>query len=628
MPVGNNSAQLNTPPLFAPTSLFVRISNACGSVDSITAFIIISDPSNRPSAYRVTNSASSYASGENGFGIAQGSLFVVYGQALGPNPIQQASSFPIPVALAGTSVQINMTGTNYTAPVIYSSFAQVAAILPSVVPIGDGTLVVTYNGAAASPIPIHVVKSAFGIFTLTSNGVGAGVIHDAGSRLLTFAQPAHPGDTVVIWGTGLGPVPSNDAGIDASGPLPGNRFTPEVFVGNQPVPVQYAGRSGCCAALDQIVIQLPPAIQGCFVPLVVRTNGIVSNFVSLPVGTAGPIGTAGKACADPVGVSPELMTKAATDEGIMLAMMALGPIPVLQNAGASFIEGLSERLSALLGVKVSEQDLRTLIRASGARRGRALKVALKKYAPLLRARNIDPDTIVNAANALNYQGAAAYFQQLKGPTAFNSQFVSAFPPPGTCTAGRPWSNQPRSFGAANRAEDAGPQLLLTGPAGTQALKQLRNGEYQLPLGPGSTAVSLPQGTYSISSTGGRDVGAFTARIDAGPKLTWSNKSSVGFIDRSKPLTINWSGGAPNGYIVFGGASSAEGVQAAFLCVEDVRKQTLTVPDFVLSAIPRGSSDHGSTFLTAHPLQNVFTARGIDVGFFADLSSDSKEIGFQ
>src|SRR6202042_2438377 len=162
--------------------------------------------------------------------------------------------------------------------------------------------------------------------------------------------------------------------------------------------VQYAGRSGCCAALDQIVIQIPQNVQGCFVPVTVRTNGFVSNFASLPVGAPG------MACSDPVGFSSDLLTKAATPAGASIGGIVLGPIPILQNAGFSFTQSLAERLSSLLGTKVTGQEVKTIIRASGSRRGRAWKAVMKKYAPLLKARNVDPSTIVAMVTALNYQG--------------------------------------------------------------------------------------------------------------------------------------------------------------------------------------------------------------------------------
>jgi uncharacterized protein (TIGR03437 family) len=594
----------------------ITIQSAGATPPSITISVMLQVYYVPPYAYQVVSSASSYVSGQNGFGIAQGSLFAVQGYAIGPATLQQTSSFPIPLTLAGTSIQINMSGGTYNAPMVSASDSQDVAILPSAVPAGDGTLVVAYNGYAADPIPIHVVKSGFGIFTVTGNGAGVGIVQDVNQRQLTFAQPASAGDTVTLSGTGLGPV----NGDEAAGPLPGNLFKPEVFVGNRAATVQYAGRSDCCAGKDQVSFQIPSDVQGCFVPLVVRTTGLVSNFVSLPIGPAG------EACSDPVGFSSDLVTKAANG-GLNAGGIALGPVPVLQSAGFSFLRGLSERLSAMLGTQVTEQELLKIVRASGARHGqRALKAAMKKYAPILKAKNIDPAAIEKMARALNYQGVSAGFQMGMSASGFASQVAGAFPPPGTCTAGPESPFQTPGTGAAHHLEDAGPQLFLSGPAGAQTVNQLSNGEYQLSLGSGLTSGSFPSGTYFLSSNGGKDVGPFSASIQIGSSLTWTNKASVGFIDRSEPLTITWSGGPAAGYVVFAGAGSAYGQKVAFACVADVRNQTLTVPDYVLSAIPHTSN--GSVFLAAHPLQNLFSAPGIDVGFFADLTNDSKSIGFQ
>jgi hypothetical protein len=80
--------------------------------------------------------------------------------------------------------------------------------------------------------------------------------------------------------------------------------------------------------------------------------------------------------------------------------------------------------------------------------------------------------------------------------------------------------------------------------------------------------------------------------------------------------------------VFGGGSSVSDVRSAFVCAEDARKQTLTVPDYVLGAMPSAPADRGYLFLAKHPLQNPFSAPGIDIGYFVDFSSDSKELAFR
>ena len=67
----------------------------------------------------------------------------------------------------------------------------------------------------------------------------------------------------------------------------------EVFVGTQAAKVIYAGRSGCCAGVDQINFEVPASLSGCYLPVVVRCGGSVSNFVSLAVGSGGPCSDAG-----------------------------------------------------------------------------------------------------------------------------------------------------------------------------------------------------------------------------------------------------------------------------------------------------------------------------------------------
>jgi len=253
-----------------------------------------------------------------------------------------------------------------------------------------------------------------------------------------------------------------------------------------------------------------------------------------------------------------------------------------------------------------------------------LKGVARKYAEIMRAKHIDPAAIIKMANSLSFQGAYATFQREVSSVGFTSQFAAALPPPGTCMVGV--KSQYSSLGpsASGRGEDAGPQLMLTGPNGSRTLDPTSNGSYQLSMDDTS---SLPAGTYFVSSNGGADVGPFTASLQVGTNLMWTNKDDIRFIDRSQPLTITWSGGPPTGYVLFGGSgSSKDKVAVAFTCVEDVRNQTLTVPDYVLSAIPH--TTNGTLFLTPHPMQNLFSATGIDVGFFADLSVDSKTLGVQ
>jgi len=544
-------------------------------------------------------------------------MFVVSGQFLS-GAKQQATSFPLPLLLGGTSVQIQSGSVTVQAPLIATSFSAITALLPSSIPIGDGTLTVTSRGMVGWSLPIHVVKSAFGAFTAIRSGMGSGMFNLSSGRVPSLQQPAQAGDMVVLWGTGLGAI----AGDEAAGPLPANTFTPEVFVGNAKAIVQYAGRSGCCAGMDQIAFQIPPAVRGCFVPVLVRSGGVVSNYVSLPVGAPG------QPCSDAIGLPAELIAKSDSQSGLNIGIIAMGPIPALQNAGFAFSKGLAERLSTSIGTVLSPGDLQFLSRRGRGRKGRAWRSFVEKHAAALRDRKTSAD-LAAMAHVLDFQGVTAGFWNAKDPVAFASEILNGLPPPGTCTVGHNWGVRSQSWnvGAANTARDAGPKLLLTGPNGAQMLPRLSSGEYQLSLN-ATAASALTPGTYTISSNGGEQIGPFFANLQVGSHLSWTNKENVAFVDRSEPLTIYWSGGPATGWIVFGGAASADGVQFAFACVENISKQSLTVPDFVLAAMPHTSSDHGSLFLTMHPLQNQFAAPGIDIGFFADLTADSKEIGYQ
>ena len=79
----------------------------------------------------VLNSASYLSPGLPASGIAQGSIFVVFGTGLGPSQIVQADKLPLPTKLAETSVTVTVGGTSKPAFLVYTLASQVAAILPS-----------------------------------------------------------------------------------------------------------------------------------------------------------------------------------------------------------------------------------------------------------------------------------------------------------------------------------------------------------------------------------------------------------------------------------------------------------------------------------------------------------------
>ncbi len=271
-------------------------------------------------ALGIRNGASYALPGLPNSGIAQGSIFIVFGQNLGPAKIVQVSSFPLPTSqgLAGTSIKVTVAGTTVDAIMLYTLATQVAAVLPSNTPIGTGTVTVTFNNQPSAPAPITVVKSSFGTFSINQAGSGAGVLQNVNKSDRPFnaaTKAANPGQVVILWGTGIGHV----AGNEAAGPLPGDmkNLNLHVFVGTTEAVVQYRGRSGCCTGIDQIVFVVPAGVEGCSVPVYVQIDSIISNFTTMSIAKSG------STCSDP-GLSASVIEQATANGGLRTGSLTVG----------------------------------------------------------------------------------------------------------------------------------------------------------------------------------------------------------------------------------------------------------------------------------------------------------------
>ena len=217
--------------------------------------------------------------------IAQGSIFSIFGENLGPTTGVSVSSFPLGTNFNGVSISITQKGVTTQAFPIFVSATQVNVVMPSSVATGLASLRLFYNSVKSNAIPIQIAAAAPGIFAVSSGGYGPGVIQNfisaSNQPINSSIAPASPGQTVVIWGTGLGAVtfPDNAA------PTAGNVATPvSVTVGGQPASVVYSGRSPCCSGVDQIVVTLAGNVPlGCWVPVTVNAGGVVSNTATMAI---------------------------------------------------------------------------------------------------------------------------------------------------------------------------------------------------------------------------------------------------------------------------------------------------------------------------------------------------------
>jgi len=533
----------------------------------------------------VVSAATYLPAGFPNSGVAQGSIFTLFGTGLGPANFAEAPLFPLPNTLAGTSIKITVGNTSVNALMLGTVDGQVAAILPSSTPTGNAKLVLTYNNSASDPIAFQVVKSSFGAFTLNSLGYGTAFITNANNGLVTLLNSARPGDSVSIWSTGLGPVSGNEA----AGPLPGNlkNLKMNVWVGGQPATVTYAGRSDCCAGLDQLTIKIPTTVQGCFVPLAVQVNGVISTFPSIPIAPKG--GT----CSDPAGITSAMLQNVASGENSKMGTI------LLSRFTANFAN-----LPLIGNVAISED---------------AGSAFFYTYAPfeLLGSRGV---------TALNTFGSCSLWQ-CSGPTCVPDQQALGLP-----------------------GLDAGSSINLSGPNGAMKLAKSSTGNYGASLGgggiPGLTNNPPPYldpGGYTIKGPGGSTVQAFTANLSISSSpisfQAQQNGSTVaeccsnasltgGTISRSSDLDITWSGGDPNGYAAIFGTSTTDAPQvtASFACLEKNSIGHFTVPSWVLSGMPASGTlsqaginvSNGFLLMGSYPHFTSFNAPGLDFGFAASL----------
>jgi uncharacterized protein (TIGR03437 family) len=239
-----------------------------------------------PSISAIVNAASNLPPSLPNSGVARGALFTVFGSGLGPATAVQAESYPLPTTqgIGGTTIQVTVNGTAENCIMFYSSASQVIAILPSPTPAGTGTLTVSYQDGSGSSA-IQVQATDFGAVTLNGAGFGPAVVTDQSNTPITLVHPAHPGDTLTLWGTGMGPISGNETEPPTQAVNMSN--VTQVLVGNQAATVSYAGRGGGSPGLDQIDFIVPAGVSGCRTSIAVAVNGVTGNVTTMAVAPAG-----------------------------------------------------------------------------------------------------------------------------------------------------------------------------------------------------------------------------------------------------------------------------------------------------------------------------------------------------
>jgi uncharacterized protein (TIGR03437 family) len=226
-----------------------------------------------------TVNAASYAPAASANGaIAPGSIVAIFGSNLATAAVS-AANVPLPTSLNGTSVTMNGTAV----PLFYASSGQVNAQVPFGTPSGSVAIQVQRGSQTTTVQSATVAAASPGVFTVNANGSGGGVFLHANFTPVSSSNPAQPGETILIYCTGLGATnPSVTSGAAGpTSPVANTVMTPTVTIGLSSSVVSFSGLAPGYVGLYQINAQVPAGVPAGTPQLIVQINGVQSNITSI-----------------------------------------------------------------------------------------------------------------------------------------------------------------------------------------------------------------------------------------------------------------------------------------------------------------------------------------------------------
>jgi uncharacterized protein (TIGR03437 family) len=499
--------------------------------------------------------------------IAQGSIFVVKGTNLSAAGFTQFG-FPLPnVSTDGVKITFSPTGGGVStiAYLVYlfnqNGVNQLAGLLPSTIGTGNYNVIVTTSTGNSAGFPVTVVQRKFGVISQDSTGTGLAVVQNfisqsqldvnrftTGTISGVTISPAKPGQIVVIWGTGMGPVSGADNVASPGFDFSANGVNVQVIVGGTSIKPLYAGRAPGLAGADQINVQLPSNIAtGCTVPMQISVNGTLSPPTFLAIAP----NTAAAACVQP-GFTTQQLTNFDNGGSITTAAFVLSqiaqttPVSVPGVSGTIKIDALGGAFDRITGFQLASAPTSATGQANTSTSGAC--------------------TVTHVTGSQSQvQGGSV---TVNGLDAGNISFTG---PTGSGISNMALTQDPKSNGYS----------ALVGAEGIS-----------LPGYP--SGVALTAGQYTLTGAGGKDVGKFTAGITLGTPLTITGGLPP-TVDRNVGLTLNWTGGNATDTVEilgYSGTLTGTGANATidateFVCITTAGAKTITVPPSILTQLPAG-----------------------------------------
>ena len=230
-----------------------------------------------PSGPEVVPTLSNPTNGFTGAVCSPGGLASLTGSGFTAQDPQQMTSTPLPTRLHGVQVKLNGS----PAPLLSVSDSRVTFQCPMLSP--DSALEVVLeddNGASSDVVPSVMRAAAPGVFAY--GDTNQGLIMIAGTNEIAMlktdgvpSRPAHPGEYLTIYASGLGEV---NEGVPAGMAVaPGRLITPinkvRVVIGDIEIQPAFAALAPGMPGLFQVNAQLPQETPlGSAIPLFLRVT--------------------------------------------------------------------------------------------------------------------------------------------------------------------------------------------------------------------------------------------------------------------------------------------------------------------------------------------------------------------
>ena len=223
------------------------------------------------------------ASFKNG-GVVPGEMATLFGTNLTTNTgINVTSGLPLPTSFVTNSVMVNNHAAALFAVDNVNGQQQINFQVPWEVASGPTATIAVANGdTTGASLTVPVLQAQPGIFNYTAGGNTFGAILHANFQLANTANPAKPGETMLIYCTGLGAVASAPAdGAAGNGEVTMNN--PAVTIGGTKAIVSFSGLAPNFVGLYQVNAEVPATLKAGNQIVTVEVSGASSNSVLLPV---------------------------------------------------------------------------------------------------------------------------------------------------------------------------------------------------------------------------------------------------------------------------------------------------------------------------------------------------------